>query len=699
MNSTGTRAKPIMKYIALSLALFTELTFACAAEAAPLTASISLTNGNLELRWQTSSNYDSKVETAPGVRGPWSRLWLPFAAPLADDWATNVATPTNSFQLFRVRYEYLTNSPVPTAPGVHSRLFVSGRVVRSYLLNIPNNYTNTVPAPLAFILHGHEQTAASFAALHPDLAAAAQSAGMILVFPQSTDDEHGTGWNNFDPALGEHYVDDAQFILELLEYLDTAFYIDRQRVFVAGFSNGGQMVHYLAARTTNTFAAYAAVAASIGGSKGGTNIVYVAPPLEPNSILIVNATNDCGRPFWGGINDNGSLQPAALEAVDHWTSNNICLNAPIVVTNFYVINSTNRPNFDRDCPDFHPAPNVLLTNYVLRTTWLGCTSWVEVAFVELTDGGHLWPDAKDYVGFDANAEVIKFFVRHCRCDHPSPLVIPTAPGTYELALCDQGYRRIFRLAVPTNYTGVAATPLVFLFHGGEQNIEDFSAQHPALYGKCNTEGVILVMPQALDHPATSETLWGNKPFDRVADDNAFVTNLLATLDVFNLDPKRIYATGFSGGGSFSYYLGMTTTNLLAAIAPVCTMVGWDEQTNIAVLVTPPPALEPIPVLMVRGTLDTRRPYNGGLSDTGNMCYSANDDFNYWVTNNLCTGIITTTALATNITEIVNGVCSGTTEVRLVRVGGMPHLWPDASDGFNYNANVSVIDFLLTHARP
>src|SRR5262249_39760749 len=156
----------------------------------------------------------------------------------------------------------------------------------------------------------------------------------------------------------------------------------------------------------------------------------------------------------------------------------------------------------------------------------------------------------------------------------------------------------------------ASTPLVFLFHGGEQNIEDFSAEHPALYGKCNTEGVILVMPQALDHPTTSETLWGNKPFDRVADDNAFVTNLLATLDgVFNLDLKRIYATGFSGGGSFSYYLAMTTTNLLAAIAPVCTMVGWDEQTNVAVLVTPPPALEPIPVLMVRGTLDTRRPYN------------------------------------------------------------------------------------------
>jgi hypothetical protein len=36
---------------------------------------------------------------------------------------------------------------------------------------------------------------------------------------------------------------------------------------------------------------------------------------------------------------------------------------------------------------------------------------------------------------------------------------------------------------------------------------------------------------------------------------------------------------------------------------------------------------------------------------------------------------------------------------LIRVGGMPHIWPDAADGFNYNANVDVIDFLLTHTRP
>jgi hypothetical protein len=36
---------------------------------------------------------------------------------------------------------------------------------------------------------------------------------------------------------------------------------------------------------------------------------------------------------------------------------------------------------------------------------------------------------------------------------------------------------------------------------------------------------------------------------------------------------------------------------------------------------------------------------------------------------------------------------------IVAIDTMPHLWPNAADGFGFNANVSVIDFLLRHARP
>jgi len=655
-------------------------------------------NDNIHFVWPVTTNFDSQLESTAGFMH-WQRIWPPYPAPASDGSMSRMLSVSNEVEIFRVRYDLLFNSPIPTVPGTYPLSFVSGGLARTFRLNVPTNYNPAVSAPLAFMIHGHGQTAGSFAALHPDLAQIAQSSGMILVFPQSTESERGTGWVNYDPEPGEPYVDDVQFILDLLEHLAATLNIDRQRVYAAGFSNGGQLVHYLGARTTNTFAAYASIASSHGGSRGGTNIVYTPPPLEPMSILIVNATNDCARPFFGGPTPQGSIQPAAIEAAHHWTTNNICLDDPFVKAVTNVINSSTRPNFPDDCPDAQPPPNTPWTNTVQRTTWIGCTSWVEVVFVELSDGGHLWPDADDNVGFDTNAEVIDFFNRHCRCDQPSPLVVPTTPGNFLRELCDQGYRRQFRISVPTGYVAAVSSPLVFTFHGGEETIAGFTAQHPELYTKCNIEGLILVMPQATDHPQTGQTLWGNKPFDRVVDDNAFVLNLLGILDgALNLDRKRVYACGFSGGGSFSHYLGITTTNRFAAIAPVCTMSGWNDPDTGA-LVVPPPALQPIPVLMVRGNLDARRPYNGGPNNTGQLTFSAAEDVDYWTNQNSCTSTVLTNSLAINVTQFTHPNCTGTTEVQLIRIGGMPHIWPDAPDGFNYNANVDVIDFLLTHVRP
>jgi polyhydroxybutyrate depolymerase len=175
----------------------------------------------------------------------------------------------------------------------------------------------------------------------------------------------------------------------------------------------------------------------------------------------------------------------------------------------------------------------------------------------------------------------------------------------------------------------------------------------------------------------------------VVDDVAFVTNLLEHLDVaLNVDRLRVYAAGFSSGGDFSHWLGSTTTGLLAAIAPVCHTMGWVDPSTGA-LITPPPPLEPMSVLMVRGGMDPRRPFNGSATS-----FSAQDDMAYWVNGSGCAGAPVVTS-APGVMRWQNAACAGTTEVILVRVDNMGHEWPD---GPPYNANVQVIDFLLTHTR-
>jgi poly(3-hydroxybutyrate) depolymerase len=66
----------------------------------------------------------------------------------------------------------------------------------------------------------------------------------------------------------------------------------------------------------------------------------------------------------------------------------------------------------------------------------------------------------------------------------------------------------------------------------------------------------------------------------VVDDRVFFTDLLEHIATsLNVDRKRAYVCGFSGGGSFCRWLAATTPGLLAAIAPVFTQTGWIEPKN------------------------------------------------------------------------------------------------------------------------
>jgi poly(3-hydroxybutyrate) depolymerase len=124
--------------------------------------------------------------------------------------------------------------------------------------------------------------------------------------------------------------------------------------------------------------------------------------------LIINATNDCTRPFYGGENTDGNYQLPAIYAAYHYTNANICSGAPLITTNSFMTQNI----FRFEACDSKPPPGVLQPNQVIRHHWQTCSPNTEVIFITLTDGGHLWPDTGDNVGFDANLAAIEFFKRH-----------------------------------------------------------------------------------------------------------------------------------------------------------------------------------------------------------------------------------------------------------------------------------------------
>ena len=91
---------------------------------------------------------------------------------------------------------------------------------------------------------------------------------------------------------------------------------------------------------------------------------------------------------------------------------------------------------------------------------------------------------------------------------------------------------------------------------------------------------------------------------RDVDDVGYVRALLADVGRrIAVDPKRVFATGFSNGAALAHRLACEAADLFAAVAPV-------SGENQAALAACAPS-RPVAVLSIHGTLDRCWPYAGG----------------------------------------------------------------------------------------
>ncbi|MEO5493140.1 MAG: PHB depolymerase family esterase [Sphingomonas sp.] len=167
-------------------------------------------------------------------------------------------------------------------------------------------------------------------------------------------------------------------------------------------------------------------------------------------------------------------------------------------------------------------------------------------------------------------------------------------------------------------------PLVVLFHGSGGNGQGI-LDRSKLAAAADQYGFIVAAPDGGIPMGGGSFVWnipgvpsvsGRMPSATDADDVAFV---LATIDWLTAqrcaDRTRVYATGISGGGRMSSWLGCVAADRFAAIAPV---VGLRAGNPLAADKTrPDPATcrpsRPMPVLAFAGDADTTNPIAGGGS--------------------------------------------------------------------------------------
>ena len=117
---------------------------------------------------------------------------------------------------------------------------------------------------------------------------------------------------------------------------------------------------------------------------------------------------------------------------------------------------------------------------------------------------------------------------------------------------------------PTAPEENARLPLVFSFHGLGDNMENF--QHTNVH--VAWPEAIVVYFQGLETRG-GPAGWQVERGDDVDRDLKLVDVALASLHKsYNVDDDRIYATGFSNGGMFTYLLWAERPGVFAAYAPV-----------------------------------------------------------------------------------------------------------------------------------
>jgi polyhydroxybutyrate depolymerase len=184
--------------------------------------------------------------------------------------------------------------PALSAEVISHRLTIGGRE-RRYLTYVPARLRHH--APLLVVLHGAGQDAEAMRrSTGYAFERLADQRGFAVAYPEA----FGKNWNDGRRAARHAArtlnIDDRGFIGGIIDKMFASQGIALGKVFLFGYSNGGQMAFRMAQEMPERISAIATIAANLPTPANS----IARPRGEPVPVMLVNGTEDPINPYDGG---------------------------------------------------------------------------------------------------------------------------------------------------------------------------------------------------------------------------------------------------------------------------------------------------------------------------------------------------------------------------------------------------------------
>jgi polyhydroxybutyrate depolymerase len=259
----------------------------------------------------------------------------------------------------------------------------------------------------------------------------------------------------------------------------------------------------------------------------------------------------------------------------------------------------------------------------------------------------------------------------CGGGPPLPPAEVMGPGTYERVMdrWSGGFRRSYRLHVPTSYRG-EPLPLVVVLHGGFSSA-DLLAERSRLDALGDEQGFAVLYPNGtgvfeyVRHWNAGHCCGYAK--SRRIDDVAFVADVIdEVLLHLAIDERRIYLVGHSNGGMLAYRFAAERPERVAAMAAASSsIVGSLESDDPEIRM--PLLKRPIPLVVFHGREDPRVPYA-----------HVEQTLEWWAGQNVCDPVPEQSELYSGgvLRSRWTG-CGQGARIELYTLRGFGHSWPGA----------------------